>query len=232
MCTVVIDVEPGEARLLAVRDEDPQRAWDDLGSWWPEQYPGVIGIRDRRAGGAWLGFDPATRRLAVLLNRADLLDLPESETLSRGGLVLESVAGRSPSPPLRTHGFNLLEVTPESSRVLTWDGVALRETPVDSGVHMIAHGDLDDAGTARIEKWLPRFRAEARQASDAADWASHWIGLLADTASLDPTDDRAIIRDNRVHGYPTLSLLYCTAELSAHGAKVESHVLPTPGHWH
>ncbi|MBN8425048.1 NRDE family protein [Microbacterium esteraromaticum] len=232
MCTVVIDVEPGQARLLAVRDEDPQRDWDDLGTWWPEHYPGVIGIRDRRAGGAWLAFDPTTRRLAVLLNRADLVELPESDLRSRGGLVLESVAGRSPAAPVRTHGFNLLEVTPEHSRVLTWDGAGLRETPVAPGVHMIAHDDLDDEATARISAWLPRFRAEARQTADATDWASHWAGLLADTTTLDPTDDRAIIRDNRVHGYPTLSLLYCTAEIGSGGAAVDSHVLPTPGHWH
>ncbi|UJP09777.1 NRDE family protein [Microbacterium sp. KUDC0406] len=96
MCTVVIDTEPGSARLLAVRDEDPQREWDDLGAWWPERYPGVIGIRDRRAGGAWLAVDPTTRRLAVLLNRADLLDVPADQLASRGSLVLESVAGRSP----------------------------------------------------------------------------------------------------------------------------------------
>ncbi|WP_370429006.1 NRDE family protein, partial [Microbacterium sp. NRRL B-14842] len=59
MCTVVIDVEvAGSARLLAVRDEDPAREWDALGEWWPEEYPGVIGIRDRRAGGAWLAVNP------------------------------------------------------------------------------------------------------------------------------------------------------------------------------
>ena len=60
--------DAASVRLLAVRDEDPQREWDALGPWWPEQYPGVIGIRDRRAGGAWLAVDPQRRRLAVLLN--------------------------------------------------------------------------------------------------------------------------------------------------------------------
>ena len=230
MCTVVIDVEPGEARLLAVRDEDPQRAWDDLGPWWPQQYAGVIGIRDRRAGGAWLAYDPQTQRLAVLLNRADLLDIPEDQLASRGGLVLESVAGRSPVAPVRTHGFNLLEVSPEASRVLTWDGTTLRETPVAPGVHMIAHDDLDDLGTPRIETWLPTFRAEARETADARDWASHWVGLLATTASLDPEDDRAIIRDNNPHGYPTMSLLYVTAEVGA-AITAASHVLQSPGHW-
>ncbi|MGB4137807.1 MAG: NRDE family protein [Microbacterium sp.] len=234
MCTVVIDTMPGTARLLAVRDEDPQRDWDDLGAWWPETYPGVIGVRDRRAGGAWLAFDPVGDRLAVLLNRADTLDLPESDVLSRGGIVLESVAGRSPEGTPRTHGFNLLEVSPRASRVLTWDGRELRETPVAPGVHMIAHDDLDDPATARIAAWLPRFRAahdEAEDPQDLSGWATRWIALLGETGRLSPDDDRAIIRDNRAHGYPTQSLLYCTAEVAAGGTTAASHVLTRPGRW-
>ncbi|UJP09776.1 hypothetical protein L2X99_15500 [Microbacterium sp. KUDC0406] len=106
--------------------------------------------------------------------------------------------------------------------MLTWDGVSLRETPVASGVHMIAHDDLDDPATARIAAWLPRFTA-----AEPDDWTA----LLQETAALDPNDDRAIIRDNTSHGYPTLSLLYATAEVSADGAAVSSHVLSRPGHW-
>lgn len=227
MCTVVIEVGETEARLLAVRDEDPLRAWDALGEWWPE-HPGVLGIRDRRAGGAWLAADPASRRLAVLLNRADVLDLPDDQAVSRGTLALASVAGVSPTGSERMHGFNLLEVSPDGSRVLSWDGIALRETPVPAGVHMIAHDDLDDPGTARITRWLPEFRAHPTRGED---WPESWIRLLATTAELDPTDDTAIIRDNRPHGYPTQSLLYCTAAVDAAGIEVRDHTLPVPGHW-
>src|SRR5690606_4917677 len=78
MCTVIIRVGAGEVRLLAIRDEDPERPWQPLGASWPETHPGVVGVRDVRAGGAWLAADPARRRLAVLLNRADLSDRPES----------------------------------------------------------------------------------------------------------------------------------------------------------
>lgn len=229
MCTVVIDVSDGRTRLLAVRDEDPQRPWDDLGEWWPDAYPGVRGIRDRRAGGAWLAVNPAERRLAVLLNRADVLDLPASSVQSRGSLALESVMGRSPDfAPLPMHGFNLLEVTPTGSRALSWDGSSLRETLVHDGVHMIAHDDLDDPGTARIDAWLTRFAA-ARADDDG--WAQRWVALLAESAQLSPDDDRAIIRDNNAHGYPTLSLLYATAEVASDGTTVRSHVLDRPGYW-
>lgn len=231
MCTVVIDVEDaGAARLLAVRDEDPLREWDGLGPWWPEQYPGVIGIRDRRAGGAWLAVNPAERRLAVLLNRADVRDLANDRAVSRGSLALASVSGRSPDGPLPMHGFNLLEVGPDGARVISWDGVTLRVTPVAPGTHMIAHDDLDDAVTPRILTWLPRFRA-LEPASARDDWAADWIALLAESAGLAPEDDRAIIRDNRPHGYPTQSLLYATASVTAAGVDVRDHALPSPAHW-
>ena len=237
VCTVVIDVAPSSgqgARLLAVRDEDPDRPWDDLGEWWPDERPGVIGIRDRRAGGAWLAADPAAGRLAVLLNRADVLDLPAEQALSRGSLALESVASRSPDAAdrgelvRRMHGFNLLEVTPGGSRVLSWDGIELRETLVPEGVHMIAHDDLDDPRTARIEAWLPRFAAAAPEDDG---WASRWVDVLGESAALSPEDDRAIVRDNHVHGYPTMSLLFCTAEVAPGAVTVQSRVLARPGHW-
>lgn len=232
MCTVVIDVaDAGTARLLAVRDEDPLREWDALGEWWPERHPGVIGIRDRRAGGAWLAANPAEGRLAVLLNRADVLDLADDRAVSRGALALDSVTGRSPEgDALPMHGFNLLEVRPEGARVLSWDGVSLRETPITPGTHMIAHDDLDDEGTPRIAAWLPEFRALGPTA-ESADWTSEWLSLLAESARLAPEDDRAIIRDNRPHGYPTQSLLYCTASVSAAGIDVDYHALATPAHW-
>lgn len=231
MCTVVIDTADATAvRLLAVRDEDPQREWDALGAWWPAQYPGAIGIRDRRAGGAWLAANPAERRLSVLLNRADVLDLPADQARSRGSLALESVMGRSPIAPERMHGFNLLEVRPEGSRVLSWDGAELRATPIAPGTHMIAHDDLDDAETPRIAAWLPEFRALGPTAA-SSDWRGDWVGMLAASAALSPEDDRAIIRDNRPHGYPTQSLLYCTAEVSSAGIAVDDHALPRPAQW-
>lgn len=228
----MISVEDaGSARLLAVRDEDPQREWDALGPWWPDAYPGVVGIRDRRAGGAWLAVDPARGRLAVLLNRADVQDLAADRALSRGSLALESVAGRSPEGPLPMHGFNLLEVHPDGARVISWDGAELRTTAVTWGTHMIAHDDLDDAVTPRIRTWLPRFRALG-PAADSADWVAEWTRLLAESAALPPEDDRAIIRDNRPHGYPTQSLLYATASVTGDGVDVRDHTLPSPAHWY
>lgn len=232
MCTVVIRVpvtgdEP--TRVLAIRDEDPARPWNRLGRWWPEAHDGVVGVRDVRAGGAWLAADPHTRRLSVLLNRADVSTRPESELVSRGGLVLDSVAGHSPEGAPLTHGFNLLEVDPSSARVLTWDGEALRTVALPPGTHMIAHDDVDDPGTPRIARWLDEFRDAP--VAEGEHWWQPWIEVLERSTALESTDDRAIIRDNRPLGYPTLSLLACVASVSAAGVDVAYGELREPGHW-
>jgi hypothetical protein len=177
-----------------------------------------------------LAVNSEARRLAVLLNRADVQDLPVAHALSRGSLPLESVSGRSPQGVQRMHGFNLLEVGPEGARVVSWDGVALTETPVTPGTHMIAHDDLDDEHTPRITAWLPEFRALG-PAAQSQDWAADWTALLGASAQLPPEDDRAIIRDNRPHGYPTQSLLYAVATVTPSEVEVRDVTLPSPAHW-
>lgn len=219
----------GAARLLAVRDEDPQRDWDRFGPWWPERYPGVLGIRDRRAGGAWMAVNPAERRMAVLLNRADVLALPEHEVLSRGFLVLDAVTGVPAPDHPRTHGFNLLEVGPAGARVVSWNGEQRTETVVKPGIHMIAHDGLDDPHTPRIAHWLAQFQALPPAPGD--EWAHEWVRLLGESGRMPAEDDRAIIRDNRPHGYPTLSLLYALAESDTDGVRVQDQPLRHPGQW-
>lgn len=230
MCTVIIHV-PEDAgaptRLLAVRDEDPGRAWDPLGPWWPETHPGIVGVRDSRAGGAWLAADPVGGRVAVILNRADV-DVPEGvELSSRGHVVLDAVDGASLDDPPRTHGFNLVQVDAGRTRITMWDGSSVRTVDLAPGTHMIAHDDVDDPATARIEAWRNDFGAP----SDGDQWWAGWLATLERTTELGPTDDRAIIRDNRPFGYPTLSLLVCAASVSADGAEVVYGELDEPGAW-
>ncbi len=238
MCTVVIEVPeaPGDAiRVLAVRDEDPGRAWDPPGLWWDDR-PGVIGVRDRLAGGAWLASLPAEGRLAVVLNRADVysagLPAPSGGLRSRGTIVLEDVAGRGlPSPP-ETAGFNLVSVAGGRVMVSSWDGERLVEAVLSPGVHMIAHHDVDDPRTARIVAWLPEFRAASSSLTGPAHWRDAWLEVLARSAMLSVEDDRAIIRDNHVHGYGTLSLLVCTAEVRDGVVdEFDYAVLAEPAHW-
>lgn len=232
MCTVVIRVPEAATeptRVLAIRDEDPSRPWNPLGPWWPEAHNGVVGVRDARAGGAWLAADPESRRLSVLLNRADVSTRPEPELVSRGGIVLDSVAGTSPAGEPATHGFNLVEVDREGARITTWDGASLNTRHLSPGTHMIAHDDVDDAATPRIAAWLADFRAT--EPAPEGEWWMPWLDILRRSAQLDPTDDRAIIRDNRPYGYPTLSLLACVASISSDALEVHYGELDRPGHW-
>ncbi len=233
MCTVVIRVPDSPAepvRLLAIRDEDPHRAWQPLGPSWPDTHPGVVGVRDARAGGAWLAADPDAGRLSVLLNRADVASIPADELVSRGGLVLASVGGDSPEAPPATHGFNLVEVEGAAARVVTWDGGELRTTDLSPGTHMIAHDDVDDPGTGRIARWLAEFAAAGDTAA-ADEWWMPWLTVLERSAALPAADDAAIIRDNRPLGYPTLSLLLCAAEIRPGAVDVRYGELAEPGVW-
>jgi hypothetical protein len=232
MCTVIVRVpeQAGEPlHLLAIRDEDPQREWQPLGPWWPEAHPGVVGVRDARAGGAWLAAEPSLSRVAVLLNRADLSDRPESELVSRGGVVLDAVDGRSPSGTPPTHGFNLVQATARSARVTHWDGASLRVTDLEPGTHMVAHDDVDDPQTARISRWRDEFATAELPVGDA--WWQPWLGVLEESASLAVDDDRTIIRDNRPFGYPTLSLLACAVRISPDGTDLAYAELDEPGRW-
>lgn len=226
MCTVVIRVpEPGlgDVRVLAVRDEDPARPWLPLGHWWPE-HPEVEGVRDQLAGGAWLAHDD--RRLAVLLNRVGGTDL--DVPTSRGNLVLGSLTGVPLPDPPTTLGFNLVEASVEGARVTSWDGGRPRVTDLAPGTHMIAHEDIDDPTTARVGAWRAAFAAAPTQGER---WWEAWLEVLKSTTALDAGDDRSIVRDNRAHGFPTLSLLVCTASIGPDGVTAAMATFEEPGVW-
>lgn len=229
MCTVVVRVPDSSdepVRLLAVRDEDPHRPWNPLGEWWPDR-PGVEGVRDQLAGGAWLAARGP--RLAVLLNRGGHPEgTPAPQLESRGGIVLAAVDGRPPEGTPRTLGFNLVEVDGSEVTVTSWDGELLHRERLAPGTHMLAHDDVDDDGTPRIAAWRDAF---ARTPTEGERWFDPWVRVLAESATLDPSDDRAIIRDNHAHGYPTVSLLACVAEVSSEGSEVRYAELAEPGTW-
>lgn len=259
MCTVIIhvpDTAGDPVRLIALRDEDPARSWDPLGPWW-EDAPGVVGVRDRRAGGAWLAFDRDDHRLAVIMNRPEPPQHDEPLE-SRGAIVLDAVRGeRLPAVP-RTASFNLLETAPGVVRVTYWDNARLRVHDLEPGTHMIAHSDADDEATARIARWLPVFRdavggaAGHARADDAADhpgarrdasdadaaeldahdsWRERWERVLAETTRLSPIDDEAIVRDNRPYGVETFTLYGVMVEVDASGIRAWHALLDEPAVW-
>lgn len=227
VCTVVIDVpaQPGESvRLLAVRDEDRDRPWRGLGPWWPE-YRGVLGVRDDRAGGAWLAVDPEAARLAVLLNREDLSNRSDDEVVSRGGIPLAAVAGGVPDRPA-TRGFNLVEVDATGAHLVEWDGLVARRTRLSPGTHMVAHHAVDDPGTPRIARWLEEFRRAGL--SEGTGWWERWLDVVAAGAD-DPAS--SVLRRDAHDGLVLESLLVCAASIGPDGVDVREATLAEPGRW-
>lgn len=116
MCLIVIawQVHPQDAVVLAAnRDE-----WRDRPTapahWWPDA-PAMVGGRDLRAGGTWLGAN-RNGRFAAITNFRDPTDRRETPR-SRGELVADFVRGNASSRDYldgvasRAHhyqGFNLL----------------------------------------------------------------------------------------------------------------------------
>lgn len=235
MCTVIVEVpeRPEHAsRLLAIRDEHPERQWDPPGRWWPETHPGVRGVRDRLAGGAWLAADDGGT-LSVILNRGESVAAlaPDSAPAlkSRGEIVLDSIAGKELPDQPHTESFNLVEVRGSRVIVTTWNGIELQRQKLTPGVHMVAHGGVNSAESARINTWLPKFQQLAGIGD--ARWRDAWLAILTESAKLQPGDDRAIIRDNTPHGVPTKSLLVCFAEVWSTEVEIESATLAEPSKW-
>lgn len=225
MCTVVIrvpDADGGPVRVLAVRDEDPARPWRPLGHWWPD-YPGVRGVQDELAGGAWLAVDGG--RMAVLVNKSGGADV--AQPTSRGHLVLDAVLGRPLPDPLTTLGFNLVVAEPGRATVTSWQGGQPTRLELSPGTHMISHGEVDDPEYERIRAWLPRFSAAD---TNGEPWWADWLDVLAESAQWGPKDPRAIIRDNRPD-YPTLSLLVVAISVDQDGAQAAMDTLDEPGVW-
>ncbi|WZH35688.1 MAG: NRDE family protein [Microbacterium enclense] len=227
MCTVVIDVpaEPGDpVRLLAVRDEDRERPWRGLGPWWPDR-PDVLGVRDDRAGGAWLAIDPVRSRLAVLLNREDLSTRGDDEVVSRGAIALDALGDGIPDMP-PTRGFNLVEVDATGAHLVEWDGLRSRRTRLGPGTHMIAHHAVDDPSTPRIARWLEEFRRAGIQTGAA--WWEPWMRVVQESTS-DPGS--SVLRRDAHDDLVLESLLVCAASIGADGVEVREAALAEPGRW-
>lgn len=187
MCTVVVLIRPGDAwpvALAANRDEQLDRAWDPPGAWWPDR-PGVIAGRDRLGGGTWMGVN-RVGVLAAVLNRPGSLG-PAPGKRSRGELPLialeQGSAGAAAAAIVALdaggwRSFNMVL----ADRTGAWFVRGLgRGRPaaqaLGPGLHMVTAHDPDDAGSPRVARHLPRFRAAAVPEADC--WHA-WRGILAD----------------------------------------------------
>jgi len=213
MCTLVLLYRPGHAWPLIVagnRDERLDRPWDPPGRHWPGQ-PGVIGGRDRLAGGSWM----ASRDdglVASVMNRSDTLG-PAAGRRSRGELVLLALgqAGARQAAhvlaghdPLLYRPYNLVVADRDGAWWVAHRSDAPGSTPacvpLEPGLHMLTAMDLDDAGCPRIRAHLPAFRRAPPPAPATGDFGA-WEALL----SADGGDDPAAAMSRRAHaGFGTV----------------------------
>ncbi len=190
MCTVILLRRPGHAwpaLIAANRDEMLARAWDAPGAHWPDR-PGVIGGRDRTAGGTWMAMN-AAGVVAAVLNRPGSLG-PDPDKRSRGVLPLLAVAEASAAaaaaaiaalPAGEWRAFNMVVADRDSGWFIRGLGQGRPQAmALPPGISMVTAHDPNDLASPRTARHLPRFEAAAVPEPEAGDWAG-WEALLADS---------------------------------------------------
>lgn len=241
MCTVIIDFEPGRRwpiAVLGLRDEQPGRAWDPPGAWWPQLGDSVHGIHDREAGGAWLATNDDADggpRAAVVLNRREDLAVPTAGWTSRGVLPLQAVTGGVDHASGRNaRSWNLVELTADGVQVSSWDGDSLRTIDVPPGLHLVTHEGPDHLEVPRVRRWRPDFVEAAAptgplDGDTAASW-DPWLQVLRASTTLQASAEEAIVRIDEHDGLRLASLSVTALSLSADGAVLRNARLEEPGH--
>ena len=189
MCTVILlrrPDDPWPTIIAANRDERLDRVWDPPAAWWPDR-PGVVGGRDRTAGGTWMAVN-GTGVFAAVLNRPGSLG-PAPGKRSRGELPLLALESDSAAAAARRltalpadewRPFNLLVADRRTASFLRGTGAGRPEAvPLPAGISMVTAHDPNDMASPRTRRHLPRFRTADPPAPDRNDWTS-WEALLAD----------------------------------------------------
>jgi Transport and Golgi organisation 2 len=201
----------------AVRDEFMERPWDPPDAHWPG-FPGMVGGLDRLAGGTWLAVDPQARTLAALLNGPVRLPPPaDGVRPSRGGLVLDVLAGRPVPAPQRYDSFHLLRADLTRVEVWSWRGEALEHQVLPPGDHVIVNDGVDADRSPLVQFVRPALAAartpDPRPGPSTADAWGDWVALMAggNPVRVDPTDPRALIVrhevGDRVYGSTSVTLV-------------------------
>jgi uncharacterized protein with NRDE domain len=158
VCTVVVRwTAHRPVLLLALRDELTSRAFDEPAEHWPA-HPGVVGGRDRTAGGTWCASDVAAGATALVLNRPQKRVADEGAP-TRGLLPLVALQHGAGWPDhLDVHGmasFALVLATSELLRLWVFDGEGLSSGDLGAGTHMVTSGGAEDG---KADRYLERFQ--------------------------------------------------------------------------
>jgi hypothetical protein len=160
VCTVVVHWSPqAPIRILALRDELTSRPFDEPAEHWPAQ-PGVVGGRDRAAGGTWCASDVAAGATALVLNRPQKR-IAEAGAASRGVLPLAALQHGTAWPAsLALQGmasFALVLAAPAVLRLWVFDGSELTTSDLGEGTSMVTSGGAEDG---KADRFLGEFAGE------------------------------------------------------------------------
>jgi uncharacterized protein with NRDE domain len=231
VCTVLLRFAPGTAWPLllgAVRDEFADRDWEPPARHWDG---GLIGGRDRVAGGTWLAVNPAAPAMAALLNGPRLPVPEDGFRPSRGDLPLSALT-RWPEvdPPLpdgaelaRYNGFHLLRAATDRVDVWSWDGADLTHRGLDPGDHVIVNAGVD-VDTPLVDRLRGRLAGldtpdPQRGRSTGVAWDG-WVDLLGGDG-IDPGDPQALLVRREYEGRVYRSGSACLVALGMDGARFD-----------
>lgn len=228
MCSFIVLYRPDHAWPVLLggnRDELLSRPWRPPARHWRDR-PNVVAGLDELAGGTWFGINDEGVA-AGIMNRRGTLG-PAVGKRSRGEIVLEALDHAQ----ARTAANALSDLCPDSyrpfnlviadSRGAYWlrhagppSSARVEVQPIPEGVSMLTAHDLNDESSARIRRYLPRFRQAAVPDPGRGEWSS-WTALLA-SRELDVESPREgamnVVTDV---GFGTVSSFVLA--LPAHGA--------------
>ncbi|GAA1871615.1 NRDE family protein [Myceligenerans crystallogenes] len=238
MCTVMLRREPGgrwPLLLAAVRDEFADRAWDPPAPHWPDDAPGLVGGRDRLAGGTWLavrgGGTPAVAAVlnGSFMNRLDRSEpgAPSAVRPSRGRLPLRALLSGVPGDDeLREYEVvHLVVADADGAQLISWDGREVTRLEIPDGDHIVTNEGLDVADDPLVPHFGPLLATAAGPAeaglavagggsgagTTTASWWGDWTDLMRGDG-LAGDDPRALlvrheIPDGRVFASTSATLL-------------------------
>jgi uncharacterized protein with NRDE domain len=228
MCTVLVLIRPGQAwplLLAANRDEMLDRPWDPPAAHWPER-PGVIGGRDRSAGGTWMAMS-RHGVIATALNRPGSLG-PRPGKRSRGELPLTALehptaaaaaAAMAGLEAAAYRRFNMVIADAAGAYFVRGLGEGRPEVVLlPPGLHMITAHDPDSRDSPRVARHLPRL--EAAPAPEPPERWESWIAILA---------DRSGPPESQINIVPRAGFGTVCSSLAALGAQGERVWLFAPG---